>query len=86
MTLPAAAARAPAADIDRQPARGAGSCQSTSAARAQAATSGGCRSMGQTDGRTDTRPLHRLCTAYYAGRVNDVKREGGRQCAENCNK
>jgi len=24
----------------------------------------------QTDGRTDTQPLHRPCTAYYAGSVN----------------
>ena len=29
-----------------------------------------CRSTGQTDGRTDTRPLHRPCSAYYAGSVN----------------
>jgi len=27
-------------------------------------------STGQTDGRTDTRPLHRPCTAYYAVSVN----------------
>ena len=35
------------------------------------AASGICRSTGQTDGRTDTRPLHRFCTAYYAGIVNN---------------
>jgi len=29
-----------------------------------------CRSMGQTDGRTDARPLHRPCSAYDAGSVN----------------
>jgi len=29
-----------------------------------------CRSTGQTDRRTDTRPLHRLCSAHYAGSVN----------------
>jgi len=31
-----------------------------------------CRSTGQTDGRTDTRPLHRLCSAYCAGSGNNV--------------
>ena len=29
-----------------------------------------CRSTGQTDGRTDTRSLHRPCSAYCAGSVN----------------
>ena len=46
------------------------------AACAQVAASGRCRSTGQTDGRTDgwtdTRPLHRLCTEYCAGSVNNV--------------
>ena len=32
-----------------------------------------CRSMGQTDRRTD-RPLHRPCCACYAGSVNNVDR------------
>ena len=33
-----------------------------------------CRSMGlgRTDGRTDTRPLHRPLSAYYTGGVNNV--------------
>jgi len=30
-----------------------------------------CRSMGQTDGRTDSRSLHRPCSAYYTGSVNN---------------
>jgi len=49
MTLPAAAAREPAAI---EPVRGAGSCRFISAARARAAASGRRRSTGQTDGRT----------------------------------
>jgi len=67
MTLPAAAARAPAC-----------SCRWISAARAQAAASGRCRQTnGRTDGRTDTRPLHRQCTAYYAGSISNN--------SQNCN-
>jgi len=31
-----------------------------------------CRSTGQTDGRTDTRPLHRLCSVYCAGSGKNV--------------
>ena len=31
-----------------------------------------CRSTGQTDGRTDTRPLHRPFTEYYSGSINYV--------------
>ena len=30
-----------------------------------------CRSMEQTDGRTDALPLHQPCSAYYAGSVNN---------------
>ena len=30
-----------------------------------------CRSMEQTNGRTDARPLHRPCSAYYAGGVSN---------------
>ena len=29
-----------------------------------------CRWTGQTDGRTDAGPFHRLCCAYYLGSVN----------------
>jgi len=73
MTLPAASARARAADIDRQPVRGAGSYRSISAAsaRAQQQTSRMLLllSIDGTDGRTDrqtnTRPLHRR----FAGAV-----------------
>jgi len=58
MTLPAAAARAPAAiscrSIDCTRGRQL-SCRSTTAARAQVAASGRCRSTGQTDGRTPDR-------------------------------
>ena len=58
MTLPAAAARAPAAiscrSIDSTRGRQL-SCRSTTAARAQVAASGRCRSTGQTDGRTPDR-------------------------------
>jgi len=28
----------------------------------------------QTDGRTDARPLHRPCSAYYAGSANKARR------------
>jgi len=65
MTLPAAAAQAPA-DIDRYPVRGAGRCRLISAARARAQQQIICTplllSIDGTDGRTDTRPLHRPCT------------------------
>ena len=61
MTLPAAAARAPAAiscrSIDGTRGRQL-SCRSTTAARAQVAASGRCRSTGQTDGRTPDRYIH----------------------------
>jgi len=63
MTLPAAAARAPAA-IDRYllPATELSSPRRCC-----------CRSTGQTtDGRTDTRPLHRRCTAFCANSVKKV--------------
>ena len=30
-----------------------------------------CRSMGQTDGRTDARPLHRPCSICIAGSANE---------------
>ena len=63
MTLPAAAARAPAA-IDRYllPATELSSPRRCC-----------CRSTGQTtDGRADTRPLHRRCTAFCANSVKKV--------------
>jgi len=63
MTLPAAAARAPAA-IDRYllPATELSSPRRCC-----------CRSTGQTtDGRADTRPLHRRCTAFCANTVKKV--------------
>jgi len=63
MTLPAAAARAPVA-IDRYllPATELSSPRRCC-----------CRSTGQTtDGRTDTRPLHRPCTAFCANSVKKV--------------
>ena len=31
-----------------------------------------CRSTGQTDTRTDDRPLHRPCSAHYAGSANKL--------------
>jgi len=31
----------------------------------------------RTDGRTDTRPLRRACSAYYAGNVNKKKTAAG---------
>jgi len=60
MTLPAA--RVPAA-VHRSPVRGAGGCRLVSAAalRLQQAADVDRRDR-QT---TDTRPLHRPCTAYY---------------------
>ena len=33
--------------------------------------------MGQTDGQTDIVPLHRPCSAYYAGSVNEGVITGG---------
>ena len=41
------------------------------------------RSMGQTDGQTETRPLRRSCTAYHAGSVKKqhaAEAEGERIC------
>ena len=55
--------------------RGAHSCRWISAARAHAAARRQM-STGQTDGRKDTRPLHRPCTAYCAGRVASVNVRG----------
>jgi len=61
----------------------AGACSTAPAAndrhqlqtQANSSTLGGhrccCRSMGQTDGRTDDRQLHRPCSVYYAGSVNN---------------
>ena len=75
MTPPAAAARARAADIDRRPVRGAGSRRWRSVVRTQQThhtsplpTIDGDR---QTDGGTDSRPLHRPCTWLYACGVNN---------------
>ena len=42
-----------------------------------------CQSTGQTDGRMDTRPLHRHCCAYYARSVINIFRKSclrQRQC------
>jgi len=36
-----------------------------------AARRSGCRTMGQTDGRTDVGPLRRACCAYCAGSGDD---------------
>ena len=58
-------------DATRIRSSGAGSYRSISAARAQAAASGRCRSTGQTDGRTPDRYID-PCTAYYAGGVSKV--------------
>jgi len=58
-------------DATRIRSSGAGSYRSISAARAQAAASGRCRSTGQTDGRTPDRYID-PCTAYYAGSVSKV--------------
>ena len=63
MTLPAAAARASAA-IDRYLLH-APELSSKPAARCCC-----CRSMGQTDGRTDTRPLHSPCSASINVNLN----------------
>jgi len=76
MTLHATAAWAWAAVIDRQLAAcGAGSCRSITAAhaRAQQQTSRTSLllSIDRTDRRTDIRPLHRPCTAYYPCDVNE---------------
>ena len=38
-----------------------------------AARRSGCRTMGQTDGRTDARPLRRPCCAYYAARCRNSR-------------
>jgi len=54
-------------DAARIRSSGAGSYRSISAARAQAAASGRCRSTGQTDRRTDTRPLHRPLHCILCG-------------------
>ena len=75
MTLPAFAAerRAAAPLLLRA---GARRCRSISSARGAlsskpAARRSGRLTMGQIDGRTDSRPLHRPCCAYYAGSVNN---------------
>ena len=74
MTLPAAAAigRRYTAAVDR--------CLLL-APRLHAA-SGRCRSTGHTDGGTDTRPLHRPCTASCAGSVNKRSLSLGGSVAE----
>ena len=43
-----------------------------SAANPSAAAAAVDRQYRQTDGRTDTRPLHRPCSAHYSGSVNKV--------------
>jgi len=35
------------------------------------------RTNGRTEGRTDTRPLRRLCSAYYPGNVNNRRQIAG---------
>jgi len=62
---------ASAGSIDRQLVRDACSYRSSRAHAQQhtAARRCCCRWMGQTDGRTDTGPSHRLRSAYYAGSV-----------------
>ena len=41
-----------------------------------------CRSMGQTDGRTDARPFRRSCSAYYVcSRGRPVSVKHGTRCA-----
>jgi len=37
--------------------------------------------MGQTDGWTDTQPLHRPCSSYYAGGVNNDRASQCLLCA-----
>jgi len=53
----------------------AGTCYRSPACRALSSKPVGgrccCRSMGQTDRRTDARPFHRPCSAYYASSVNN---------------
>jgi len=43
-----------------------------SAANPSAAAAAVDRQYRQTDGRTDTRPLHRPCSAHYAGSINKM--------------
>jgi len=65
MTLPAFAALS----ADTEPAAGA-VLQAPALSSEPAGRRCCCRSMGQTDGRADARPLHRPCSAYDAGSVN----------------
>ena len=68
--VPAAGVQVEGRSIDISCSRGAQ--QQTPARRS------GCRTMGQTDGLTDIRPLHRLCSACYAGSVNKSNYNSGR--------
>jgi len=77
MTLPAfAAERRRACSTAPQRARSYRSMSPAHRALSSRATGSRCcyRSMGQTDGRTDSRPLHRPWSACCAGSVNSWRR------------
>jgi len=60
--LAVAAERRPCSDVSISPARRAHSSK-------PAAVACGGQMMGQSNGQTDTRPLHKPCCAYYASSV-----------------
>jgi len=76
VTLPAFAAELPAAGTRHQRTQLSLDIYCTQGDQQQTSRRCCCRSTRQTDGRTDTRPLHIPRSAYYADSVNNARPHG----------